>query len=157
HAGHFPVAMTLLGIGGVPANHPLHPRLMGVHGEAWGENAIQEADLLIGVGEGFADPGTREFRAYAKNAKKNHIEIDRAEINKNVRVDAALIGDAREVLELLEPHMEKKERPDWHTRIAEMKGDSAVRDIQSLPDTGHLYAAHVINDLWKETNGDAIV
>jgi len=157
HAGHFPVAMTLLGIGGFPANDPLNLGMMGMHGEAWVNHAIQEADLLIAVGMRFDDRVTGDLRTYAKSAKKIHIEIDRAEINKNVRVDAALVGDAREVLELLEPHMEKKERPDWHTRIAEMKGDSAVRDIQSLPDTGHLYAAHVINDLWKETNGDAIV
>jgi len=86
-----------------------------------------------------------------------HVEIDRAEINKNVKVDAALVGDAREVLEQLFPLVERKERADWLGRIQEMKGDSAVRDIQSLPDTGHLYAAHVINDLWKETGGEAIV
>ncbi|HJZ65150.1 MAG TPA: biosynthetic-type acetolactate synthase large subunit [Candidatus Acidoferrum sp.] len=157
HAGHFPVAMTLLGIGAFPANDPLNLGMMGMHGEAWVNHAIQEADLLIAVGMRFDDRVTGDLRTYAKSAKKIHIEIDRAEINKNVKVDAALVGDAREVLDLLEPHMEKKERPDWHARIAEMKGDSAVRDIQSLPDTGHLYAAHVINDLWKETKGDAIV
>ncbi len=157
HAGHFPVAMTLLGIGAFPANDPLNLGMMGMHGEAWVNHAIQEADLLIAVGMRFDDRVTGDLRTYAKSAKKIHIEIDRAEINKNVKVDAALVGDAREVLEQLEPHMEKKERPDWHARIAEMKGDSAVRDIQSLPDTGHLYAAHVINDLWKETHGDAIV
>jgi acetolactate synthase-1/2/3 large subunit len=157
HAGHFPVAMTLLGIGAFPANDPLNLGMMGMHGEAWVNHAIQEADLLIAVGMRFDDRVTGDLRTYAKSAKKIHIEIDRAEINKNVKVDAALVGDAREVLEQLIPHMEKKERPDWHGRIKEMKGDSAVRDIQSLPDSGHLYAAHVINDLWKETNGEAIV
>jgi len=157
HAGHFPVAMTLLGIGAFPANDPLNLGMMGMHGEAWVNHAIQEADLLIAVGMRFDDRVTGDLRTYAKSAKKIHIEIDRAEINKNVKVDSALVGDAREVLEQLIPHMEKKERPDWHGRIKEMKGDSAVRDIQSLPDSGHLYAAHVINDLWKETNGDAIV
>jgi acetolactate synthase-1/2/3 large subunit len=157
HAGHFPVAMTLLGIGAFPANDPLNLGMMGMHGEAWVNHAIQEADLLIAVGMRFDDRVTGDLRTYAKSAKKIHIEIDRAEINKNVKVDAALVGDAREVLEHLNPHMERKERPDWHERIKEMKGDSAVRDIQSLPDSGHLYAAHVINDLWKETNGEAIV
>ncbi len=157
HAGHFPVAMTLLGIGAFPANDPLNLGMMGMHGEAWVNHAIQEADLLIAVGMRFDDRVTGDLRTYAKSAKKIHIEIDRAEINKNVKVDAALVGDAREVLEALNPHMEKGARPDWHARIAEMKGDSAVRDIQTLPDFGHLYAAHVINDLWKETNGDAIV
>ena len=156
-AGHYPVAMTLLGIGCFPANDPLNLGMMGMHGEAWVNHLIQEADLLIAVGMRFDDRVTGDLRTYAKSARKIHIEIDRAEINKNVPVDAALVGDAREVLEQLFPLVEKKDRPDWLSRIKELKGDSAVRDIQSLPDTGHLYAAHVINDLWKETGGDAIV
>jgi len=156
-AGHFPVAMTLLGIGCFPANDPLNLGMMGMHGEAWVNHAIQEADLLIAVGMRFDDRVTGDLRTYAKSARKIHIEIDRAEINKNVPVDAALVGDARNILEQLIPLVEKKDRPDWLNRIKEMKGDSAVRDIQSLPDTGHLYAAHVINDLWKETHGEAIV
>jgi len=152
-AGHFPVAMTLLGIGCFPANDPLNLGMMGMHGEAWVNHAIQEADLLIAIGMRFDDRVTGDLRTYAKSARKIHIEIDRAEINKNVPVDAPLV----EVLEQLIPMVEKRDRPDWLTRIKEMKGDSAVRDIQSLPDTGHLYAAHVINDLWKETHGEAIV
>jgi acetolactate synthase I/II/III large subunit len=156
-AGQFHVAMTLLGIGCFPANDPLNLGMMGMHGEAWVNHAIQEADLLIAVGMRFDDRVTGDLRTYAKSARKIHIEIDRAEINKNVKVDAALVGDAREILEQLLPCIDKKERTAWQSRITEMKGDSAVRDIQSLPDTGHLYAAHVINDLWKETGGDAIV
>jgi acetolactate synthase I/II/III large subunit len=157
HAGHFPVAMTLLGIGCFPASDPLNLGMMGMHGEAWVNHAIQEADLLIAVGMRFDDRVTGDLRTYAKNARKIHIEIDRAEVNKNVKVDAALVGDARDILDKLFPRMEKKERAEWLGRIREMKGDSAVRDIQSLPDYGHLYAAHVINDLWKETKGEAIV
>jgi acetolactate synthase I/II/III large subunit len=156
-AGQFHVAMTLLGIGCFPASDPLNLGMMGMHGEAWVNHAIQEADLLIAVGMRFDDRVTGDLRTYAKSARKIHIEIDRAEINKNVKVDAALVGDARQVLEQLLPLIDKKERTAWQSRITEMKGDSAVRDIQSLPDTGHLYAAHVINDLWKETGGDAIV
>jgi len=156
-AGNYPVAMTLLGIGCFPASDPLNLGMMGMHGEAWVNNAIQEADLLIAVGMRFDDRVTGDLRTYAKNARKIHIEIDRAEINKNVKVDAALVGDAREVLEKLTPHIEIRDHSLWIRHIAELKGDSAVRDIQSLPDTGHLYAAHVINDLWKETCGEAIV
>ena len=156
-AGNYPVAMTLLGIGCFPANDPLNLGMMGMHGEAWVNNAIQEADLLIAVGMRFDDRVTGDLRTYAKSARKIHIEIDRAEINKNVKVDAALVGDAREVLEKLTPHIETRDRSAWIRHIAESKGDSAVRDIQSLPDNGHLYAAHVINDLWKETHGEAIV
>jgi acetolactate synthase-1/2/3 large subunit len=157
NTGNFPVAMTLLGIGCFPASDPLNLGMMGMHGEAWVNHAIQEADLLIAVGMRFDDRVTGDLRTYAKDARKIHIEIDRAEINKNVKVDAALVGDAREVLEQLLPCIQHRERPDWLGHIRELKGDSAVRDIQGLPDTGHLYAAHVINDLWKETRGEAIV
>jgi len=157
HAGNLPVAMTLLGIGCFPASDPLNLGMMGMHGEAWVNHAIQEADLLIAVGMRFDDRVTGDLRTYAKEARKIHIEIDRSEINKNVKVDSALIGDAREVLEHLLPRLEHRERGDWLRHIRELKGDSAVRDIQGLPDNGHLYAAHVINDLWKETRGEAIV
>jgi acetolactate synthase I/II/III large subunit len=156
-AGNFPVAMTLLGIGCFPANDPMNLGMMGMHGEAWVNHAIQEADLLIAVGMRFDDRVTGDLKTYARDAKKIHIEIDRAEINKNVKVDAALVGDAGEVLEQLLPCLDGRERGDWVKHIRELKGDSAVRDIQGLPDNGHLYAAHVINDLWKETRGEAIV
>jgi acetolactate synthase-1/2/3 large subunit len=156
-AGNFPVAMTLLGIGCFPASDPLNLGMMGMHGEAWVNHAIQEADLLIAVGMRFDDRVTGDLRTYAKDARKIHIEIDRSEINKNVKVDSALVGDAREVLEQLLPAVQHRDRDDWLSHIRELKGDSAVRDIQGLPDTGHLYAAHVINDLWKETRGEAIV
>ncbi|HMI50105.1 MAG TPA: biosynthetic-type acetolactate synthase large subunit [Candidatus Saccharimonadales bacterium] len=156
-AGNYPVAMTLLGIGCFPANDPLNLGMMGMHGEAWVNNAIQEADLLIAVGMRFDDRVTGTLQTYARNARKIHIEIDRAEINKNVAVDAALVGDAREVLEALLPHVKTGGHGDWISHINELKGGSAVRDIQSLPDNGHLYAAHVINDIWKETKGEAIV
>jgi acetolactate synthase-1/2/3 large subunit len=152
-----PVAMTLLGIGCFPASDPMNLGMMGMHGEAWVNHAIQESDLLIAVGMRFDDRVTGDLRTYAKGARKIHIEIDRAEINKNVQVDAALIGDARETLEKLIPHIVNPDRGPWLSHIKELKGDSAVRDIQSLPDNGHLYAAHVINDLWKETRGEAIV
>src|SRR5260370_12787473 len=156
-AGNYPVAMTLLGCGCVPANDPLNLGMMGMHGEAWVNNAIQEAALLIAVGMRFDDRVTGDLRTYAKGGRKIHIEIDRAEINKNVKVDAALVGDAREELERLTPHIETRDHSVWIRHIAELQGDSAVLDIQSLPDNAPLYAAHVINDLWKETRGEAII
>ena len=152
-----PVAMTLLGIGCFPASDPLNLGMMGMHGEAWVNTAIQEADLLIAVGMRFDDRVTGDLRTYAKNARKIHIEVDRAEINKNVKVDAAIVGDAGETLGNLLPHIQTRDHSAWLAHIKELRGDSAVRDIQSLPDSGHLYAAHVINDLWKVTKGNAIV
>jgi acetolactate synthase-1/2/3 large subunit len=153
-----PVALTLLGLGALPASHPLNLGMMGMHGEAWVNHTIQEADLLLAFGMRFDDRVTGTLKTYAPNAKKIHIEIDRAEINKNVKVDVALVGDLREVLNELLPRVESPDRSEWLDAIDKLKGDSAVRDIQGLPDSGHLYAAHVINDLWHETReGNAIV
>ena len=90
-----PVALTLLGLGGFPASHPLNLGMMGMHGEAWVNDAIQEADLLIACGMRFDDRVTGKLTHYALKAKKIHIEIDPSEINKNVKVDAALVGDLR--------------------------------------------------------------
>jgi acetolactate synthase-1/2/3 large subunit len=154
---NIPVAMTLLGIGCFPATDPMNLGMMGMHGEAWVNTAIQEADLLIAVGMRFDDRVTGDLRTYARNARKIHIEVDRAEINKNVKVDAAIIGDAGESLARLLPHVHERDHSAWLAHIKGLRGDSAVRDIQSLPDSGHLYAAHVINDLWKVTKGSAIV
>lgn len=153
-----PIALTLLGIGAFPAAHPLNLGMMGMHGEAWVNHTIQEADLLLAFGMRFDDRVTGNLKTYSPNAKKIHIEIDPAEINKNVKVDVPLVGDLREVLHELLPHVESIDRSEWLDFIDKLKGDSAVRDIQNLPDSGHLYAAHVINDLWRETReGDTIV
>jgi acetolactate synthase-1/2/3 large subunit len=158
-----PVASTLLGLGGVPTNHPLSLGMMGMHGESWVNNAIQQADLLLAFGMRFDDRVTGNLVHYAPNAKKIHIEIDPSEINKNVRADVALIGDLKEVLELLLPLLpppllssrseakgSASRTSAWLREINAMKGDAAVRDIINLPDNGHLYAAHVINDIWRE-------
>ena len=153
-----PVALTLLGLGALPASHPLNLGMMGMHGEAWVNHAIQEADVLLAFGMRFDDRVTGTLKTYAPNAKKIHIEIDPAEINKNVKVDVPLVGDLREVLLELLPHIESIDRSEWLDFIDKLKGDSAVRDIQNLPDSGHLYAAHVINDLWHQTrDGNTIV
>jgi acetolactate synthase-1/2/3 large subunit len=153
-----PVAMTLLGLGAFPASHPLNLGMMGMHGEAWVNHTIQEADLLLAFGMRFDDRVTGNLKNYASNAKKIHIEIDPAEINKNVKVDVPLVGDLREVLLELMPKVESIDRSEWLDSIDKLKGDSAVRDIQNLPDSGHLYAAHVINDLWRQTrDGNTIV
>src|SRR5215468_10619639 len=153
-----PVALTLLGIGAFPSSHPLNLGMMGMHGEAWVNHTIQEADLLLAFGMRFDDRVTGNLKTYAPNAKKIHVEIDPAEINKNVKVDVALVGDLREVLHELLPHVTSVNRSEWLDFIDRLKGDAAVRDIQNLPDNGHLYAAHVINDLWRETRDvDSIV
>ena len=154
---NIPIAMTLLGIGSFPALHPLNLGMMGMHGEAWVNQAIQEADLLLAFGMRFDDRVTGNVKTYAPNARKIHVDIDPAEFNKNVIVDVALAGDLSMVLRDLLPKIEPGDRSGWLATIAEVKGDSAVRDVQSIPDSGHLYAAHVINDIWRLTDGRAVV
>ncbi len=157
NAAQIPIAMTLLGLGGVPASHPLNLGMMGMHGEAWVNQAVQEADLLIALGMRFDDRVTGNIKTYNPTAKKIHVDIDRAELNKNVRVDVAIAKDLRPAVAEWLPHIKAADRSAWIRHIDELKGDAAVRDIQSLPDNGHLYAAHVINDIWRLTEGNAIV
>ncbi len=149
-ARQIPIASTLLGLGAIPAEHPLSLGMMGMHGESWVNQAIQEADLLLAFGMRFDDRVTGNLAHYAPKAKKIHVEIDPSEINKNVRVDVSLIGDLKKVLQQLAPMLSKANDPSWLTYINASKGDAAVRDIVNLPDNGHLYAAHVINDIWRE-------
>jgi len=152
-----PVASTLLGLGAFPASHELSLGMMGMHGEAWVNQAIQQSDLLIACGMRFDDRVTGVLASYAPNAKKIHIEIDPSEINKNVKVDVPLIGDLRQILEAILPHIAPRKDSTWIHAVNSLKGDAAVRDIKNLPDLGHLYAAHVIHDLWRATDGKAIV
>ena len=123
----------------------------------------------------FDDRVTGNLASYSPNAKKIHIEIDPSEINKNVRADVALIGDLRQILDKLlplldplharphiviiaagAPSIREPHRDVWTTHnpwlreINAIKGTAAVRDIINLPDNGHLYAAHVIHDIWRE-------
>jgi acetolactate synthase I/II/III large subunit len=157
HKTGIPVAQTLLGLGGFPATHERSLGMMGMHGEAWVNKAIQEADLIIALGMRFDDRVTGNLKTYALNAKKIHVELDPAEINKNVKVDLPLLGDVREILRLLNPHVDGVNVSEWTQQIEHSKGDSAVREITNLPDNGRLFAAHVIHDLWRYTEGKALV
>ena len=154
-----PIAMTLLGIGGFPASHPLNLGMMGMHGEAWVNTAIQEADLLIALGMRFDDRVTGNLKTYAPHAKKIHVDIDPRRVQqerprRRRRSPATCGAVVREWLPRVEPTAIARRGSSTSTTL---KGDSAVRDIQNLPDDGHLYAAHVINDLWRITEGNAVV
>jgi acetolactate synthase-1/2/3 large subunit len=145
-----PVASTLLGLGCFPTGHPLALGMMGMHGESWVNNAIQQSDLILAFGMRFDDRVTGTLATYAPHAKKIHVEIDPAEIDKNVHADVALIGDLKAVLETLLPLVPSQSDASWIAEVNKMKGDASVRDIINLPDNGHLYAAHVIHDIWSE-------
>jgi len=152
-----PVAKTLLGLGSFPASHPLSLGMMGMHGEAYCNNAIQQADLLLAFGMRFDDRVTGNLRTYAPRARKIQIDIDPSEIHKNVRVDIPLVGDLKTVLVDLNSQIQPGDHEEWLDTIDEWRADSKRRDILSWPDDGLLYPSHVIRDLWQFTGGDAIV
>src|SRR5205085_10928889 len=108
-----PVALTLLGLGAFPASHPLNLGMMGMHGEAWVNHTIQEADLLIALGMRFDDRVTGNLKTYAPTARKIHVDIDRTELNKNVRVDVGIAKDLRTALVEWLPHVPKGDRRVW--------------------------------------------
>ena len=94
-----PIALTLLGKGGVPEHHPLSLGMMGMHGTGQANLAIQNADLLLAFGMRFDDRVTGNLKTYAPNARKIHVDIDSSEIHKNVRADVPIVGDLKTVLE----------------------------------------------------------
>jgi acetolactate synthase I/II/III large subunit len=152
-----PVAKTLLGLTGFPAAHPLSLGMMGMHGEPWVNQAIQEADLLVALGMRFDDRVTGDLATFAPHARKIHIDIDPAELNKNVHVDVAIAGDLRTVLADWLPRVEARDRSDWIDRLTSFRQDAAARDIRNHPDQGRFHAAHLLHDLWQSTGGDALV
>ncbi|HRE49182.1 MAG TPA: biosynthetic-type acetolactate synthase large subunit [Aggregatilineales bacterium] len=153
-----PVALTLLGKGAVPESHPLCLGMMGMHGAASVNQAIQSADLLIACGMRFDDRVTGNLKTYSPNSQKIHIDIDASELNKAVKVDVGIAGDLRTVLEQLSPHVPTLEHRAWLAEIRDWQEDGDQRDIvnQVLP-SDKLYAAQAIRDLWTATRGDAIV
>ena len=152
-----PVAMTLLGLGAMPASDSLSLNMMGMHGEAPCNLAIQNADLLLAFGMRFDDRVTGNLRKYAPTAHKIHIEIDPSEVHKNVHVDAALSGDLKTVLTDLIPMLDEYDHDEWLAQIGEWRRESEDRDILFWPEDGQLYTAKVIHDLWEATGGDSIL
>ncbi|NLC78072.1 MAG: biosynthetic-type acetolactate synthase large subunit [Clostridia bacterium] len=116
-----PVTTTLLGLGGFPENHPLSLGMLGMHGTPYANLAVQQCDLLIGLGVRFDDRVTLSVEHFAPNAKVVHVDIDPAEIGKNVLVDLPIVGDVRLVLEDLLGLVEEKEHPEWIEEIHRLK------------------------------------
>ncbi len=152
-----PVALTLLGKGGFPESHPLALGMMGMHGEAFVNQAIQEADLLLAFGMRFDDRVTGKLEHYAPKSRKVHVDLDAAELNKIVPVDVAILGDLRQVLEQLLPLVEPASHQEWLVQIERWRSDTRARDIMSRPNNGRLLAPYVIHAIWEATQGEAVV
>jgi acetolactate synthase-1/2/3 large subunit len=159
-----PVITTLLGIGSMPEMHPLCLGMAGMHGEAYTNLAVTEADLIISLGSRFDDRLTGPVSEFGQQARIVHVDIDPVEIGKTVWPDLALVGDLKDVLPALVPLVgnggdedtHRKARDEWLARIQEWRGDSAKRDIVEQ-ETDEMVPQFVIRQLWEATRGEALV
>lgn len=152
-----PVALTLLGIGGFPEEHPLCLGMMGMHGGVYVNEAIQEADLLLAFGMRFDDRVTGNLKTYSPHSKKIHFEIDASEINKNVKVDVPVLGDLKSSLHKLLPLVPARRHDTWWQHLREEMDKNPIRDVLNYESPNGLMSEHVIHDLWQATKGDAII
>jgi acetolactate synthase-1/2/3 large subunit len=152
---NIPVITTLLGISGFPGTHPLYLGMPGMHGMYWNNQAISEADLLIGIGMRFDDRVTGRLKDFAPKAKIVHIDIDPAEIGKNVRPAAALNGDVKAVLtELNKAVKNGDDHKEWRGWIDDLRGKHPSIAIR---DTSEVLPQYVVDSIYRETNGDCYV
>ena len=162
--GKVPVITTLLGIGSMPEMHPLCLGMAGMHGEAYTNLAVTEADLIISLGSRFDDRLTGPVAEFGQQARIVHVDIDPVEIGKTVWPDLALVGDLNDVLPALVPLVadggdagaRREAREEWLARIQEWRGDSAKRDIVEQ-ETDEMVPQFVIRQLWEATRGEALV
>lgn len=147
-----PVGLTLLGIGGFPRSHPLCLGMVGMHGFTHANRAIHEADVLIGIGMRFDDRVTGRLSEFAPNAKIIHIDIDPAEIGKNVKTEVPVVGDARAALKLLLEETEPLKHTEWLETLA-----AARRTPRSATVPTTLQPQYVVERLHARTEGKAIV
>ena len=148
-----PVITTFLGLSSFPEDHVLYVGMPGMHGAAYASLAIDQADLLIAVGMRFDDRVTGKVSAFAPRAKIIHIDIDPAEIGKNIRPTVPIVGDARRVLLQLLPLVESATHPDWVAHIEQMRRDHPL----AVPESDKLLPQYVIEKLSDLTGGRAIV
>jgi acetolactate synthase-1/2/3 large subunit len=151
---NIPVATTLMARGAFPDGHELALQMLGMHGTAYANYAVQECDLLISVGARFDDRVTGHLAKFAPKAKKIHIDIDPAEIGKNVKIDIPIVGDCKEVLKaLIEEVGPKEKHPEWVKQITDWKNKYPLgynKGVNLKPQT-------VIQKLAELTKGQAII
>jgi len=151
---NLPVATTLLGLGSYDQRRPESLDMLGMHGSAYANYAVQQCDLLIAVGARFDDRVTGKIKEFAPNAKIIHIDIDPASISKNVRVDIPVVGNAKEILASLILQVEHRARTAWFKKIAQWK----KRFPFSYDRNGStIKPQYVIEQLCRHTDGKAII
>jgi acetolactate synthase I/II/III large subunit len=154
-----PVAMTLLGLSGFPSEHRLFVGMLGMHGNYGANLLTNQADLIIAIGMRFDDRVTGNLKKYAKQATIIHIEIDEAEINKNVLVDLEIHNDAKEVLSYLIPLVKPNSFEKWirEFRICDKTEYEKVIKPETKPEKGEIRMGEVVNQVSELTKGEAII
>jgi len=151
-----PAVNTLLGISTLPETHPLCLGMGGMHGEAYANKALQKADLILNIGSRFDDRLTGPVSTFGPEAKIIHIDVDPAEIGKNVPVDLPIVGDAKNILQALNPMIEPASHLAWWELIDEWRRDSAAHDILNR-EFEELIPQYVIRQIWEVTKGETIM
>ncbi|MBZ4668808.1 MAG: ilvB1 [Defluviitaleaceae bacterium] len=148
-----PVSCSLMGQGAFPANHKLYTGMIGMHGTKASNTAATECDLLIAIGARFSDRVVSNIERFAPSAQVIHIDIDPAEINKNIKTHHCIIGDVKEVLKILNERLENKNPNGWNKKIEELMNEYPV----TYPQDDTLRPQYIIEKIYEKTQGDAIV
>ncbi len=154
-----PAAWTILGASAIPTSHPLNVGMVGMHGNYAPNKLTNECDVLIAIGMRFDDRVTGDLKTYAKQAKIIHLDIDPAEINKNVKVDIAVLGDAKESLSLLLEELTPKSYDAWLTEFKDLYAieyEAVIKD-DLLPEKEGLTMGEVLKEINTYSNGDAAI
>ena len=154
-----PSAWTILGVGAIPTSHPFNIGMVGMHGNYAPNVLTNECDVLIAIGMRFDDRVTGSLSTYAKQAKVIHFEIDPAEIDKNVKTEIAVLGDAKESLAALLPLLEEKTHPEWHQKFKDLYAIEYEKVIKNElhPTKEGLTMAEVLKEINIQTKGDAAI
>ncbi|MGV3505288.1 MAG: biosynthetic-type acetolactate synthase large subunit [Adhaeribacter sp.] len=154
-----PAAWTILGLSALPTDHPLNVGMLGMHGNYGPNLKTNECDVLIAIGMRFDDRVTGDLKRYARQAKIVHIEIDAAEINKNVPVDVAVHADAKEALQALLPLVKANQHPEWVQEFkdcAQIEFDKVMRP-EMYPATGQIKMAEAMRHISELSEGKAVL
>lgn len=149
---HAPVTDTLMGKGGFDGTHPLYTGMLGMHGTKTSNHGVTECDLLIAIGVRFSDRVTGNTSKFAKNAKILHIDVDAAEIDKNIKTTTSIIGDVKEVLTRLLPMLEQQNHDEWISYLNEY-----TEKYPMTYEHGTLTGPAIIEEIYKATKGEAII
>ena len=154
-----PAGRTMLGLSALPSNHPLNVGMLGMHGNYAVNLKEQECDVLIAIGMRFSDRVTGNLKTYAKQAKIIHLDIDRSEIDKNVKTDVAVVADCKESLPAITALLNKAEHGEWRESFRPLDEKERVKVIEPAihPAAGPLLMGEVVNAVAEATKGEAVL